>query len=45
MDLLERFVDGRADVSRLAEWGLEEGDGVTPWRQAREALLRSRAAA
>lgn len=39
--LLDRFVDGSADVARLLEWGSAEGDGVTPWRAAREALLRS----
>lgn len=42
--LLERFADGTADLARLMEWGREEGDGITPWRQAREALLRSWAA-
>ncbi|MER5403709.1 hypothetical protein [Streptomyces sp. NPDC002769] len=45
LDLLNRFVDGTADVARLLEWGSVEGDGVTPWRAAREALLRSWAAA
>ncbi len=28
--LLNRFVDGTADVARLLEWGSVEGDGVTP---------------
>ncbi|WP_238431800.1 hypothetical protein [Streptomyces cavernae] len=42
--LLERFVDGTVDVARLLEWGHAEGDGVTPWRPAREALLKSWAA-
>ncbi|QIY67481.2 MULTISPECIES: hypothetical protein [unclassified Streptomyces] len=41
LDLLNRFVEGTADVSRLLEWGSAEGDGITPWRAAREALLRS----
>jgi hypothetical protein len=45
VELLDRFVDGRADVARLLEWGRAEGDGVTPWRAAREALLTSWAAA
>ena len=39
--LLERFVDGTADVARLVEWGSVDGGGATPWRAAREALLRS----
>ncbi|MET7719309.1 hypothetical protein [Streptomyces mirabilis] len=43
--LLNRFVDGTADVARLLEWGSVEGDGVTPWRAAREALLTSWASA
>lgn len=43
--LLERFVDGTADVARLLEWGSAEGGGATPWRSAREALLRSWTAA
>ncbi|MHA5054581.1 hypothetical protein [Streptomyces sp. SD15] len=41
LTLLDRFVDGTVDVARLLEWGSVEGDGVTPWRVAREALLRS----
>ncbi|QFZ78843.1 hypothetical protein GFH48_19620 [Streptomyces fagopyri] len=45
LDLLDRFVEGTADVARLLEWGSAEGGGVTPWRAAREALLRSWAAA
>ncbi|MFF1769584.1 hypothetical protein [Streptomyces sp. NPDC058249] len=45
VELLDRFVDGSADVARLVEWGRVEGGGATPWRQAREALLKSWAAA
>ncbi|WP_330310213.1 MULTISPECIES: hypothetical protein [unclassified Streptomyces] len=41
LELLHRFVDGTADVARLLEWGRAEGGGTTPWRPAREALLRS----
>ncbi|MFF4347400.1 hypothetical protein [Streptomyces sp. NPDC001530] len=41
LELLERFVDGTADVARLLEWGRADGGGATPWRVAREALLRS----
>ncbi|WP_435229585.1 hypothetical protein [Streptomyces sp. Tue6028] len=41
VDLLERLVDGTVDVDRLLEWGRTDGAGVTPWRPAREALLRS----
>jgi hypothetical protein len=44
LDLLRRFADGSADVARLLEWGSAEGGGATPWRTAREALLRSWAA-
>ncbi|WP_229703421.1 hypothetical protein [Streptomyces albiflavescens] len=41
LELLERFVDGTADVARLLEWGRADGGGATPWRPAREALLSS----
>ncbi|MEU9213608.1 hypothetical protein AB0D27_38350 [Streptomyces sp. NPDC048415] len=41
LDLLHHFTTGTANVTRLLDWARTDGADTTPWRPAREALLRS----